>query len=84
MTSFHLALPRDSTSEEDRFSHDHRPHLGLPPSLAHVKKNPHASRIFKRACRKIECEHGRSICPKEPLIFGRRTPTIFVLVENYI
>lgn len=36
------------------------------------------------AGRKIECEHGRSICPKESLIFGRCPPTIFVLVENYI
>lgn len=31
-----------------------------------------------RARRKIECEHGRSICPKEPLIFGRCTPTTYL------
>lgn len=32
--------------------------------------------IFDGARRKIECEHGRSIYPKESLIFGRCTPTI--------
>lgn len=57
-------------------SHDSSP-LPLP------SPPPSPSCCFA-AGRKIECEHGRSICPKESLIFGRCPPTIFVLVENYI
>lgn len=53
----------------------------LPPSLS---PPPSPCRRCFAAGRKIECEHGRSICPKESLIFGRCPPTIFVLVENYI
>ena len=66
----------DRSSSKICSSHDSSP-LPLP------SPPPSPSCCFA-AGRKIECEHGRSICPKESLIFGRCPPTIFVLVENYI
>lgn len=67
-------------------------HLSLsfspPPSFPFVGHElsplPSLFRWHFASGRKIECEHGRSICPKESLIFGRCPPTILVLVENYI
>lgn len=69
-------------------SHDRRPellqplHLGLlPPS----RVSPHTAVLDIAECgEKSSANTADQFAPKEPLIFGRCTPTIFVPVENYI